>query len=122
LGAILVFFSIAVGIASFSSNSLESNRDAVIMDLNNLSMMARGFYKKSDSLGGGGNVFSDFEIPERLRTNDNGNYRIISASSQMIVIQGTGIEKAAGSGCTQSDFIQYNIIVDPSENQLIKIR
>ena len=77
LGAILVFFSIAVGITSFNSNSVQSNRDAVIADLNYLSMMARGYYKKSDSLGGGNNDFNGFEIPRSLESNENGTYHIV---------------------------------------------
>lgn len=121
LGVILVFFSIAVGIASFSSNSLERNRDAVISDLNNLSMLARGYYKKSEEFGGGNNGYTGYEMPELLKENENGNYRILSIQSQRITFQGTGIEKDGGSGCTQNDFIRYNLIVTPDNNELVKI-
>jgi len=122
LGAILVFFSIAVGITSFNSNSVQSNRDAVIADLNYLSMMARGYYKKSDSLGGGNNDFNGFEIPGSLESNENGRYRIVSSSAQKIILEGKGIEIAAGGGCNQSEYVQYNLIVEPGENELVLIR
>ena len=122
LGAILVFFSIAVGITSFNSNSVQSNRDAVIADLNYLSMMARGYYKKSDSLGGGNNDFNGFEIPRSLESNENGSYRIVSSSAQKIILEGKGIEIAAGGGCNESEFVQYNLIVEPGKNELVLIR
>ena len=121
LGVILVFFSIAVGVASFSSNSLERNRDAVISDLNSLSMLARGYYKKSEELGGGNYAFTGYDIPGLLEENENGNYRIISVRSQEIIFQGTGIEKDGSSGCSQSEFIQYNLIVTLNNNELVKV-
>lgn len=122
LGAILVFFSIAVGITSFNSNSIQSNRDSVIADLNYLSMMARGYHKKSDSLGGGNNDFTGFEIPKSLESNENGSYRIVSSSSQKIILEGKGIEIAAGGGCNQSESVQYNLIVEPGKNELVLVR
>ena len=122
LGVVLVFLSVAVGIASFSSNALERNRDAVILDLNNLSLQAKSYYKKSDKLGGGDYSFTDYRIPDLMEENENGNYRIISVRSQEIIFQGTGVEKEAGSGCTQSDFIRYNLIVTPNgDNELLKL-
>jgi hypothetical protein len=122
LGAILVFFSIAVGITSFNSNSVQSNRDAVIADLNYLSMMARGYYNKSDLLGGGNNDFNGFEIPKSLETTENGSYIIVSSSSQKIILEGKGIEIAAGGGCNQSEYVQYHLIVEPKENELVLIK
>jgi hypothetical protein len=40
LGVIIVGIGIAVGIAEFGSESVSSNKDAIINDLNNLSMNA----------------------------------------------------------------------------------
>ena len=122
LGIILVLLAMAVGVAKFNNSAVQSNRDAVIMDLNTLSLMAKTYYKKDNSLGGGNYSFLGYKIPERLRNNENGNYSIISTQAQKIVVQGVGVEKEGASGCSQSNNISYYLVIEPHQTQLIKIK
>ncbi len=91
LGVIVVGIAVVVGINLFNANATAANRDGVISDLNNLSAMAQQFFKKPTSMGGGGNTFTSWNIPNGLDSTANGTYtRSASASSATIV--GTGYE------------------------------
>ena len=53
LGVIIVGIAIAVGISMFSSSSVQSNKDAIINDLNNLAANAFQFRIRPITMGGG---------------------------------------------------------------------
>lgn len=97
LGVITVGIAVIVGINLFNESSRQNNRDAMIIDLQNLAMMAQAHYKKPVQLNGGGNSFTNsnggvaWAIPELLRENVNGTYSISSSSPAIIVITGIGV-------------------------------
>jgi hypothetical protein len=91
LGVIVVGIAIAVGISLFNANAINSNRDAVVSDLNNLGALAISHYKKPTSMGGGGQEFTNWEIPAHMAENPNGTYTATVAVDQ-VVITGTGTE------------------------------
>ena len=53
LGGIIIGIAIAVGIAQFGSESISSNKDGLINDLNNLSINAYQYKILPRSMGGG---------------------------------------------------------------------
>jgi hypothetical protein len=115
LGVIVVGIAVVVGINLFNANAVSSNRDAVISDLNNLGAMAQQFYKKPQSMGGGGNTFntggitgSGWTIPDQLVTTANGHYVVTATGGQSITIQGTGTE------LNGADSVQANCTVTPT--------
>ena len=122
LGIIIVGLSIAVGLIRFNTNAIQSNRDAVILDLNNLSSDAITYYKKDDTFSGGNYSFLGFTMSDQLNDNENGIYTVISIQPQRIIFQGVGVEKEGDSGCNQSNNITYQLIVEPTESELIKIQ
>jgi hypothetical protein len=87
LGVIIVGIAIAVGLSLFSAQSIQSNRDAIINDLNNLAAQAYQFRIRPTSMGGGQGDYSCFSIPTKMRTNENATYSA-SASSNSIVFTG----------------------------------
>jgi len=93
LGVIVVGIAVVVGINLFNANAVSSNRDGVVSDLNNLGAMAQQFYKKPTSMGGGGNTFTGWELPQELDTTANGNYGV-TVAAQLVTIQGYGTENA----------------------------
>jgi hypothetical protein len=121
LGFILVSIAFIVGLDSFQSKAVESNRDAVIMDLNNLASYAQTYFRKTISYGGGGNSLIGYDVPTQLKENDNGTYTLISAQPQKIILEGVGKEKSSSFGCSHSEFITYRIIVEPNLSSLQKI-
>jgi type II secretory pathway pseudopilin PulG len=74
LGVIIVGIAIAVGLSLFSAQSVQSNRDAMINDLNNLSAQAYQYRIRPTSMGGGQGDYSSFSIPTKMKTNENGTY------------------------------------------------
>lgn len=93
LGVIVVGIAVVVGINLFNANAVSSNRDGVVSDLNNLGAMAQQFYKKPTSMGGGGNTFTGWTLPQELDTTANGNYGV-TVAAQSVTIQGYGTENA----------------------------
>jgi len=75
LGVIIVGIAIAVGITMFRSNSITSNRDQVISDLNNLAAQAQQYYRKPTSMGGGSQSFVGFKPDSGMVNDANGFYK-----------------------------------------------
>ncbi len=104
LGVIIVGIAIAVGLSLFSAQSVQSNRDAIINDLNNLAAQAYQFRIRPTSMGGGQGDYTTFTIPIKMRTNENGTY-VASPSSNSIDITAT-------SGQNSSNYITVTIDTD----------
>jgi hypothetical protein len=96
LGVIIVGIAIAVGLSLFSAQSVQSNRDAMINDLNNLAAQAYQFRIRPTSMGGGQGDYSTFTIPLKMQTNENGTYSA-SASPNTITITAISAQNASNS-------------------------
>jgi hypothetical protein len=78
LGTIVIGIALAVGILLFQSNSISTNKDALIGDLNNVLGDAQAYYLKPACLGGGSRSFIGYTIPTRMKTSDNGTISFTS--------------------------------------------
>jgi hypothetical protein len=87
LGVIIVGIAIAVGLTLFSAQSIQSNRDAIINDLNNLSAQAYQYRIRPMSMGGGQGEYTSFVIPTRMRTNENATYSASPSQTQFRSLQ-----------------------------------
>ncbi|MDP8267175.1 MAG: hypothetical protein P9L97_00480 [Candidatus Tenebribacter davisii] len=56
LSVIIVGIAVAVGITMFNAQATNSNRQAIVGDMNNLASSALAFYKTPETHGGAGNV------------------------------------------------------------------
>jgi len=77
LGVIIVGIAIAVGLSLFSAQSVQSNKDAMINDLNNIAAHAYQFRIRPASMGGGQGAYTGtntYSIPAKMATNENGTY------------------------------------------------
>ena len=112
---LILLFAILISflIVSCNSNAVEANRDGVIADLNNLGAMAQQFYRKPVSMGGGGNTFYGWKIPQGVEKTSNGTY-IATVNSQVVTIVGTGNEENEGN------LIQHTATVTPNTITIIK--
>ena len=72
LGVIIVGIAIAVGLSLFSAQSVQSNKDAMINDLNNLAAHAYQFRIRPSSMGGGQGTYTGYTIPTKMKSNENG--------------------------------------------------
>ena len=122
LGVIIVGVAIAVGINYFHNKAVQLNRDAVIKNLNTLASDAQAYYKKPNEQGGGDKSFQGYKIPQELKSNDNGNYEVISAGPDSVVIQGSGVEtREQGLSSNWGINITYRIIVQPESTELRQV-
>jgi len=85
LGVIIVGIAIAVGLSLFSAQSVQSNRDAMINDLNNLAAQAYQFRIRPTSMGGGQGDYTTFSIPVKMRTNENGTYSNANTANDITI-------------------------------------
>jgi Tfp pilus assembly protein PilE len=102
LGVIIVGIAIVVGINLFNANSISSNRDAIVSDLNNLAAMAHEYYSKPTAMGGGSSSYVNFTMPTGLSSNANGAYTILTpgagtGATSTITFQGVGTQIVTGS-------------------------
>ena len=90
LGVIIVGIAIAVGLSLFSAQSVQSNRDAIINDLNNLAAQAYQFRIRPTSMGGGQGDYTTFTIPVKMRTNENATYVATPSAASITVVATSG--------------------------------
>ena len=93
LGVIIVGIAIAVGISMFSSSSVQSNKDAIINDLNNLAANAFQFRIRPITMGGGSGSFTGgngYRIPLKLASNENGSYTWTNAQQSVTLVGTSG--------------------------------
>lgn len=76
LGVIIVGIAIAVGLSLFSAQSIQSNKDAIINDLNNIAAQAYQYKVRPASMGGGQGSYANFTIPSKMATNENATYSV----------------------------------------------
>jgi hypothetical protein len=74
LGVIIVGIAIAVGLSLFSAQSIQSNKDAIINDLNNIAAQAYQYRIRPASMAGGNGTYTGFSIPQKMQTNANAVY------------------------------------------------
>ena len=89
LGVIVVGIAIAVGITLFGSNSVSSNKDAIVNDLQNLAANAYQFRIRPLTMGGGGGAYTNFVVPGPLRPNQNATYSTTSVTASSVAFLAT---------------------------------
>jgi len=97
----------------FAAKVVQSNRDAVILDLQRLAGSAQAYYKQGTVSGGGGKSFVGFKIPSTLKNNDNGTYTILYTQKKRMLISAVGVENVEnGLSCGGNKLeITYQVII-----------
>ncbi len=103
LGVIIVGIAIAVGVAQFGAQSTQSNKDGVTSSLINIASNAYQYKIRPATMGGGGNAYTNFTIPSKMVTDDNGTYALGTVSSNSIQLKGTSSINTAWVATLTSD-------------------
>jgi hypothetical protein len=74
LGVLLIGIAIAVGIFMFGATSVQSNKDAIVEDLQSLAANAISYRSLPVTMGGGSPSYTGYVVPPRLLSNDNASY------------------------------------------------
>ena len=96
LAMIIVGIAVVFSITLFRQKAIDSKRDLLINECGNLAMDAMKHYKKPSNLGGGGNSFIGWSIPEILATTATGNYSTAIFKDSVLII-GTGNDVVNGN-------------------------
>ena len=94
LGVIIVGIAIAVGLSLFSAQSIQSNKDAIINDLNNIAAQAYQYRIRPSSMAGGNGSYTGFSIPQKMASNANAAYTC-SPSASNVTFTSTSANNAA---------------------------
>ena len=86
LGMILIGIAIAVGINMFGATSVQSNKDAIVEDLQNLAVDAVSFRSRPTTMGGGSGSFGGYSIPTKLRSNEDGTFTSTVAAQSVTFV------------------------------------
>ncbi len=101
LSVIIVGIAVAVGITMFNAQATNSNRQAIMGDMNNLASSALAFYKTPTTHGGGGSAWGTVDelgawlgydyVSGTGCTTGNGTYTF-SIATDVLTIVGIGTE------------------------------
>ena len=83
LGVIIVGIAIAVGLSLFSAQSIQSNKDAIINDLNNIGAHAYQYRIRPASMAGGAGSYTGYTIPTKMATNANATYTCTATANNV---------------------------------------
>ena len=93
LGTIIVGVAVVVGINMFTIGAINSERDALILDINTVAASAASYWRKPAALGGGARSFvgvSDITSFGSDSSTMNGNFVMSSVSANQFVLTATG--------------------------------
>jgi len=90
LGVIIVGVAIVAGIGLFNAGAEESAKDELVSQCVTIGSNAQQFYRRPVAMGGGGNTFDNYVIPEKMSYTANGTYDH-SGDGQQIIITATPI-------------------------------
>lgn len=118
LGVIVIGIAILVGLDLFQANAVERSRDQVTLDVMALATNAMAYYKKPQDIGGGGNSFIGWDIPEYFKKYEGGKIRVrVQTNKDRVVLVGRGVEKGSDGVnpvriklFVYSDDIQYKLL------------
>ena len=103
LSVIIVGIAVAVGITMFNAQATNSNRQAIVGDMNNLASSALAFYKTPTTHGGGGGSWTaeidnvgtwlgyDYDTGTNACSTGNGAFTL-SLAGDVVTIIGVGNE------------------------------
>jgi hypothetical protein len=97
VGVIIIGIAITVGISIVSAQTIATNRDALINDLNHLASYAYQYRIRLRSMGGGQGDYTDFSIPPKMRINEDGTYSIASAAANTLSLAAVSCENASNT-------------------------
>lgn len=97
LGVIIIAIAIVVGISLFRMWSIDSKRDLIMNENNSLADLAFKYYKTAQGMGGGGNSFIGWSVPDQMQSTATGTHHVAEVYSDSVIIVGTGNEVVTGT-------------------------
>lgn len=97
--------AILVGIKNYNASQQEASREALPLDLLSIAAKAQSCYRRPQCLGGLEHSFADLTGQENALNylgvaseNENGQFQIVSATENMLIIRAIGRDDFDGDG------------------------
>lgn len=116
LGVILIGLAIIFGIDLFESYSVQSKKDAIADELSTMGSMAQQHYSKPAMLGGGGQSFVNWDIPENMKNTPNAVYSITAQAKEQVSVKAVSSEMLTGDVP-----ITFELVITPNSFQITDI-
>jgi hypothetical protein len=97
VGVIIIGIAITVGISIVSAQTMATNRDALVNDLNHLASYAYQYRLRLRTMGGGQGDYTDFVIPPKMAVNEDGTYTIAAADVNTLSLVAVSTENASST-------------------------
>jgi hypothetical protein len=89
LGVVIIGVAMIVGLSLFAAHAVQSNKDEIIHDINNIATYTYQYRMRPTVMGGGQDSYVNCVLPSKFASNDNAVYSLSGASATAIVITGT---------------------------------
>ncbi len=96
LGVIIIGIAIAAGLGIFQGQHVQSNKDAIINDINHLASYAYQYRLRPKSLSGGAGTYLGFTLPTHLASNENAAYSC-TATADSVVFTATSVTNSGNT-------------------------
>lgn len=92
LGVIIVGVAILVGLSMAHAHRVQTYKDAMVNDLNNIAADALAFKTRTGTMGGGFGGFTGYAIPVKFASNGNGTYAATPTATSVTVVGTSSID------------------------------
>ena len=86
LGVIVIGLAIITGMNMLDTYYEESNREQLISTSYTLLSIAEQYYKKPTDLGGGGESYRGWDIPQDMKRTDFGTFRVNARNNRVNIV------------------------------------
>jgi hypothetical protein len=103
ISILIIGISILAGTGFFTDDETETNKKAMINDVNHIAMNATRYYRRIGALGGGGYSYLGYALPGGYRSNLNGSYSVNPLSQSALQIRGVSSKDTNNTMVAQID-------------------
>jgi hypothetical protein len=80
---LLVGFAVAIALGVFGAQSAQSNKDAIVNDLNNMATHAYHYRARLKVMAGGEGSYVGYTIPVTMASNENASYSCTTSADDV---------------------------------------
>ena len=103
ISVLVIGIAIAAGTGMFQDEDVETNKKAMINDVNHIAQNAVRYYRRIPALGGGGYSYTGYVLPIGFRSNLNGSYSTNPLTKDILQITGLSARDTNNTLVTQID-------------------
>jgi hypothetical protein len=103
ISVLIVGIAILAGAGFFDSGETDSNKKAMINDINQIAGQAARYYRRPTQLAGGNYSYVGFLVPTKYQTNLNGTYSTTALNAKNLQIRGVSSRDTSNTITAQID-------------------